>query len=425
VPRIVFVLGVFSVSFRFFALASLILAAGCHFQSDAPGDAPTGVAVTPGDGLVTVSFDQQADLTYWIFYRAGGVVAPDSPGVSVFRDAISPQVLSRLVVGALLNGTQYAFLMNATRSDSKAGPNSAIVVGTPRLAGVNWDVGAALGAVPQNLNGLAFSGSRLVAVGNAGTVFEGDYKYASATPPGVTAWLAPTTFPTGFTANLSAVTFSAQFVALASNGSILTSPDGLTWTLVQQKVNASLGTGMNSIAFGLGLYVAVGNGGSLFASGDLVTWTALDSHTLNDLYSVSFTGGFVATGANGTLVTSPQGGTWNVQNSGTPNALRGAAFGALTTGPRYVVVGDAGTIVTSPDGINWSPISPPLAASFTSVVFGSRFLAVGQGGAVAYSDDGVNWTETTASTNLDLSRVVFTPGMYVAVGVAGANAVSK
>jgi hypothetical protein len=59
-----------------------------------------------------------------------------------------------------------------------------------------------------------------------------------------------------------------------------------------------------------------------------------------------------------------------------------------------------------------------------SVTFGSRFVAVGQGGAVAYSDDGINWS-TSSAGSLDLNRVIFTPGMYVAVGAGGANAVAK
>jgi len=413
--------GYFTVIFRVLGLAFSIALAGCHFQTDPPGEAPTGVAVAPGDGRAIVSFDQQPDLTYWIFFQPGSSVAPAAPGVPILRGAASPQVVANLT-----NGTQYAFVMNATRDDSSAGPSSAIVTTTPRLAGASWVSGAALGAVPQNLNGLAFNGTRLVAVGNSAAVFAGDYNYASTSPPGVTAWLPPTTFPAGFTSNLSGVTYGNQFAALAANGSTLTSADGLAWTLV---ANAIPSAGMNAIAVGAGLFIAVGDGGTLFTSPDLLLpWTqrVSDTGTTEDLYGVSLLNGlFVATGANGTLLTSPEGANWTARNSNTPNALRGAAFAALTGGPRYVAVGDAGTIVTSADGITWdSPVAPPLAANLTSVVFGSRFVAVGQGGAVAYSDDGLNWTQTTAGTN-DLARVLFAPGTYVAVGSVGANVVSK
>jgi len=423
VPRIVSGAGISGVILRILFFGSLISLAGCHFQTDPPGDAPTGVAVTPGDGRVTVSFDQQPDLTYWIFYQPGSSVVPTAPGVSIFRGAVSPQVVANLASGFFLNGTQYAFVMNATKDDSSAGPNSDIVVATPRLAGANWNIGAALGAVPQNLNGLAFGGTRLVAVGDSAAVFAGDYNYTSTTPPGVTEWLPPIAFPAGFTSNLSAVTYSNQFVALGTDGSVLTSPDGLSWTLAAV-ANFVPSAGMNGFVFASPFYVAVGDGGKIFTSTNLSAWTQPDSNTVNDLYGVSLLNGLlVATGANGALLTG-DGVTWTAQDSNTGNALRSAAFAALTSGPLYVAVGDAGTIVTSPDGVNWTPISPPLSGNFTSVVFGSRFMAVGQGGTVAYSDDGLNWTETTAGTD-DLSRVLFAPGMYVSVGAAGANVVSK
>ena len=54
--------------FRVLAIVSLIALAGCP-QPDPPGDAPKNVNVEPGDGRVTVTWDQEPDLTYWIFFR--------------------------------------------------------------------------------------------------------------------------------------------------------------------------------------------------------------------------------------------------------------------------------------------------------------------------------------------------------------------
>ena len=397
---------------RVLAIVSLIALAGCHLQGDPPGEAPSGVAVEPGDGRVTVTWDPEPGLTFWIFYRPGSSVVAAAPGVSIIFGAVSPHVVSNLV-----NGTQYAFVMNATKDDSRAGPSSAVVVATPRLAGASWVPGAALGTT-QNMNGIAFSGSRLVVVGDSSTIFSGAYNYTSTNPP-VTAWLPPTSLP-AVTTSLTAVTYSSQFVALGTNGPVLTSPDGLTWALAASPVPS---VGMNGIAFG-GVYVAVGNGGSIFTSpADLSTWTQADSKTTNDLYSVSLLNGrFVVTGASGTLLTSTNGSEWIPQDSKTTSALRGAAF--RSTPALSVVVGDAGTIVTSTDGTTWNPIAPPLSPNLSGVIFGSRFVAVGQGGAVAYSDDGTSWSLTSAGS-VDLSRVIFTPAMYVAVGAAGANVIAK
>ncbi|TMG76249.1 MAG: hypothetical protein E6H75_08640, partial [Betaproteobacteria bacterium] len=162
---------------RVLAIASLITLAGCHFQADPPSEAPGNVQVIAGDGQVVVTWDQQPELTYWIFYQPGSSVVPATPGVPLIFNAVSPRVVTGLV-----NATQYAFIMNATMDDSKAGPSSPVMLQTPKLAGDTWSSGAAL--TTANLNGIAFNGSRLVVVGDSATtatIFAGDYNYTSTT----------------------------------------------------------------------------------------------------------------------------------------------------------------------------------------------------------------------------------------------------
>jgi photosystem II stability/assembly factor-like uncharacterized protein len=414
---------------RVIALASLVAIVGCHRQADAPGDAPGNLQVESGEGRVTVRWDQQPGLTYWIFFQAGASVTAAAPGVPLIFDVQSPRV-----VAGLANNTQYAFVMNATNQDSKAGPSTPVVLGSTRLAGATWTPGVPL--APQNLNGLAFSTvlvsgistARLVAVGNAGTLLAGDYNYTSTSPPGVTAWTQATSVPNGFVSGLSAVTSDlTRFIALGTDGSIVTSADGNTWTSAAPIPNG----GMNGLAFGLvpsnPVYVAVGDGGKIFTSTDLTAWTPATSNTPSDLYSVSFPKDtFVVTGAGGTLLTSPDGSTWTVRTSNTPNALRGAAFGRGSTaaGASYVVVGDAGTILTSADGTTWNLTTLSSPQNLRSIAFGSRFVAVGQGSTVVYSDDAINWVQAPSNSG-DLAAIFSTPAMYVAVGASGANAVSK
>jgi photosystem II stability/assembly factor-like uncharacterized protein len=189
---------------------------------------------------------------------------------------------------------------------------------------------------------------------------------------------------------------------------------------------------MNSITFGTvsgtPIYVAVGNGGNIFTSPDLVTWTKAPT-TGNHLYNVSFPNGtFVATGANGTLLTSTDASTWTPQISNTIKTLRGATYGtgsAPGASAQYVVVGDSGTIVTSTDGTSWNLRPPPLPQGLRAIRFATRFVAVGQSGMVAYSDDAITWLTTPSGSASDLAAVTFAPAMYLAVGAAGANAVSK
>jgi hypothetical protein len=414
--------------FRVMALASLIALAGCHRQADAPGEAPTGLEVAPGEGLVTVRWIQEPGLTYWIFFQAGSTVAPGDLGAPLIFDVQSPRV-----VAGLTNGVQYAFVMNATNKDSPGGPSTPVVTGVPRLAGSTWTSGAPIGTPPQNLNGVVFgAANRIVAVGDSVTLLAADLNYTSTTPPGVTAWTQATSIPAGFASDLSAVTFDgSQFIALGTDGSIVKSTDGNAWTAAASIPNG--GARMNSLAFGFvpsgPTYVAVGDGGNIFTSPDLVTWTAATSPTGDALYNVSFPkDSFVATGANGTLLTSADAVTWVAQNSGTSMALRGSTYGTNPAGVSYyVVVGDSGTIVTSTDGTSWSVTTLPGFPNLRAIRFGTRFVAVGQG-AIAYSDDAINWSVPgfpPGSPAPDLASVIFTPAMYLAVGPAGANAVSR
>jgi hypothetical protein len=415
----------------FVLLASLISLAACSWKTDAPTDAPTNVTAVPGDGVVLVSWDPLPDLTYWIFYAAGDAVSANSTTATIIRNAVAPRVVS-----GLTNGTQFAFVMNATHGSSAAGPASAPVMAIPRLAGTIWDVGAPL--TTQNLKALAFNGSRFVVVGDAATIFAGDFNYASSSPnpPGVTAWMPASTLPPGFAANLSGVIVSGGFLAMATDGSTIDSPDGLTWTAAVP-ITTTPGTVLNAIVLGNvasgARFVAVGNAGTIFTSADALNWSAVTPVvTPNDLLGVSFVdGGFIATGANATLLTSANGTDWKVQNSNAPPtvSLRGAAFSATNPGTRFVVVGDAGTILTSSDGVNWSAITlpgsaPDLRSVTAGGATGARFLAVGTGGTAVYSDDATTWTPAATGAT-DLESVFFAPAMYLAVGSAGANAVSK
>jgi hypothetical protein len=441
VPRIVSSLDILRVRLLVVAIAALLALSGCHRKADPPGEAPTGVTATEGDGLVVISWDTLPDLTYWIFFAAGSSVAVGQPEALAIRNAISPRQ-----VGGLANGTQYAFVMNATHNDSAAGPTSLPVVAKPRPAGDAWTSGTPLPlGAPQNLKGIAFNGSRFVVVGDAATILAGDFNYTNTDPQaqGVTSWMPPTSPPSPLTANLSAVTFSTGYVALGTDGSITSSADGLTWTVNTAVLPAS-STNMNGIAFGFVLgvtptYVVVGDSGQIFTSNDLTQpWTARSSGIPNNLTGVTLVNGiFMVTGDGGTLLTSQDGIQWGLPlSTNTAATLRGIAFGpssASSTGVLYVAVGDVGTIITTPDITTaWTPVTPPpVAQNLQSVTVGgasgSRFVAVGQGGAVVLSDDGLSWRNALSPPpgSPNMAKLVFAPGMYFAVGDAGANAVAK
>jgi hypothetical protein len=90
--------------------------------------------------------------------------------------------------------------------------------------------------------------------------------------------------------------------------SILTSPDGMTWTphsLGRQIILNSVTWAVPSTGSGTGQLVAVG--ASIQTSPDGEIWTSRTSGTTNFLRSVTWTGTqFVAVGQGGVILTSPQ-----------------------------------------------------------------------------------------------------------------------
>jgi hypothetical protein len=84
---------------------------------------------------------------------------------------------------------------------------------------------------------------------------------------------------------------------------------GTTWTLRFPGFND-----LNGVTYGNGLFVAVGgspDSSTILTSPDGVTWTQRTSPTSNSLYGWTYGNGtFVAVGRWGTILTSPDGVTW-------------------------------------------------------------------------------------------------------------------
>lgn len=388
------------------ATAALLSACGVN-DDDAPRTAPTGFAVSAGDGSVLVTWDMEPGLTYWIFSAAAPAITRENYGQFAAARITQPATSPQLIAG-LANGTTYSFAINASRGGSAAGPATASIAAVPRLAGGVWTAGAPLAA---DLNAIGFGVGRYLAVGAGGALFTRGGGVLD------TAWTAGTS---GTSANLNGLVTAGLMVAVGDAGTILTSSDAVTWT-----ARAS-GTGerLNAVAFGLLAYVAVGNDGTIVRSTDALTWNTVASGTTNALHGVALLGGtLVAVGANGTVLTSADGGsTWTAAVSGTSATLRAAALGA----GRYVIVGDGGTILTGTDLAAWSAAASPTLRDLRRVVFGSQFVAVGAGGTALTSVDGLAWAAASTGTSADLRGLARGVALdYLAVGSGGANLVSR
>lgn len=135
-------------------------------------------------------------------------------------------------------------------------------------------IGAMTGQSVMNIRGLACNGSRWVAVGlgDAGT---GDMALCKSSDDDGSNWTERTTpAPGGVSNGLMDVVWSSRldlFVAVGNTGRILTSPDGITWTLRTTGVTESLRQVMELD----GLLVVIGHSGGVsvvLVSLDGIAW---------------------------------------------------------------------------------------------------------------------------------------------------------
>lgn len=171
---------------------------------------------------------------------------------------------------------------------------------------------------------------------------------------------------------------SSQFLAM-SRTSVLTSPDGVTWTRRTDFTTKFSGNPMYGLAFGNSTYVACGT------------------------YAI-------ATPTRPTVGTSTDGGTtWTVR-TGPTWASGTTATTAAWNGSTFLIGGTSNHAATSTDGVTWTNqtgLSSAAGSSGTalySAVLGTTFYVVvtGTGGGIAKSSDGVTWSHSTAFTPTEI-----------------------
>ena len=129
--------------------------------------------------------------------------------------------------------------------------------------------------------------------------------------------------------HLHAVTWTGErLVAVGDSGTILTSQDGAEWA--GQASGTSLP--LRDVSCSHGGVVAVGDSGVILRSDDGVTWSTTTSGMPHSLRTVGWTGErYVAAGDSGALLTSLDGVVWNTESSGVIATLR--PWQLLQTGP--------------------------------------------------------------------------------------------
>lgn len=189
----------------------------------------------------------------------------------------------------------------------------------------------------------------------------------------------------------------------AFNDGIMTSPDGLTWTISPGTVGRWKG-----VTYGGGKFVAVGGPpaasrpATVTYSTDGVSWTNVASASLplGSLDGVAYGGPpgaevFVAVSTWGPnyVMTSPDGISWTAR----PAPLKKVRSVAWGNGA-FMAVGDRGSPplgMVSSDGITWVPVNDPVldAGSWMSVIYAEgHFVGVGYGQGGSYAKNTAFYT---------------------------------
>ncbi|MEP7209003.1 MAG: hypothetical protein ABI920_18875 [Casimicrobiaceae bacterium] len=364
---------------------------------------PTQVIATPGDSSVTLAWNAEGGVDYWIFYAPDPSISTENfvnvSGSRVIRNATSPYTVTGLV-----NGITYYFTLNGRTGNGAGGAGTPLVAATPRAAGLVWTVGTPLGT--GDLNAIEFgAGAGFVTVGAGGQVFSSaDGRTYTARTSGVTNDLNGVAYLNGF------------FMAVGSGGIALRSADAVTWTATTAATQDLLAISKQGST-----YVAVGANGTIVSSTDAQNWTARVSGTTATLRGAALGGTvYVVVGDAGTVLTSTDLVTWTRQASGVTVNLRKVTYGL----GRFVAVGDQGTIITSVDGVIWTLATNPTTETLNAVVAGSQFVAAGVNGRILVSADGLTWTPIASGTTATLLGLGSGGIAFAAVGAAGTNLTS-
>lgn len=285
----------------------------------------------------------------------------------------------------------------------------------------------------MSLNSIAYANGLFVAVG-MGTPTKTGAALIMTSPDGI-AWTINDTVANDYSAQLfSALYGGGTWVVSGSSGSAtFTSTDGLTWTQRTTPSGVIVGTG----AYGAGLFVLSGNGNTVLTSPDGATWTrtavagAIGASS-PVIFDVAFTGGkFVAVGRDSNFVgvayTSTDAVTWTPSN-----AIANSSNGFITVatnGSTFVAAGNA-NLFSSPDGVTWTKQTSALTSSArqlgpqfegaSGAAFANGLLFVlGNYGSITTSTDGATWTRRSTGTTNDLLGLLYNGTQFVASGSGG------
>lgn len=342
---------------------------------------------------------------YLVAVGTGGVIRRSGDGGASWSAVTSPTP-NDLYAVAWCNGRFVA-----------VGAAGTILVSTD---GQSWIAQSAV--TTSSLRAVTYTDSYIAAVGDGG---------ALVTSTDGTVWSArgwgPST-PSPTIAIYGIVWANGKLLVVGDQGEIRTSaggsPGALTWT----RQTSGLGTGsyLAGVAWTGSLYIAVGIAGTIVTSPDGVSWTPATSGTAEVLRAVAWTSSrALAVGNAGRVQISTNGTTWTFAPALTTAGLNAVAW---ASGVNRVIAADGGSVLTSLQDTGWTIRATGTTQPLYGIIWaGNKFVTVGSGGVVALSTDGASWTVggTGAGTDVLLSVAWNGSNTFAAVGYGPNGAILR
>lgn len=288
--------------------------------------------------------------------------------------------------------------------------------------GRSWKVNTATGLPTNQWNAVTFGNGVFVAVSRTGS---GNRAATSTNGINWTTRQTPSNEEWG-----DVIYANSLFVAMAKpmnqfqEPAIMTSPDGVTWTL-QNTTPAPFY--LSTIAYGAGLFVALAANGTdpqFITSPDASTWTLRSGIPIRPSAVIYENGLFVAVGGQGTgsatqkIATSTDGLTWTART--VPSAISGN-LGSVAYINGLFIATSGTNLITSTDGATWTLRSVlPMSAhgnmiKANGILVGNNGTDVSPGLRISTSIDGVNWDFHHLEFSNYLRQMAYGNGLFVIV----------
>lgn len=370
---------------------------GVKFSISAYGDTSTAPVALYNTNATVIDVDDYSDGTFGVDLSAGLTVVTNS--TSSFTVTFTNPV-------ALASST-YKFTMQSARNET---------------VGVQW-IPFTIPNYSGNISAGTFGNGRYVFAGSGAS-------YSLLTSTDGSNWtITNTTVGLPFEA---ATYGNGKFVLVTSDGEIVTTSDGVNYSLVQFP-----STELFSVAYGNGRFVAVGGsvsaGSTIYTSTDGLNWTSTRSGSAVWNSAIFTRGGFYVAGrGNSTLLTSTNGTSWTVVQAGL-QILDWQAI-AETNGIFAIsAINAVGNQYRSSDATTWIKSNFPGRTDMTIAASSGVFVGIGKENPALFtspwiiysSKDAQKWSERSSILGDQTVTVFYANREFYAVSDSGAILVSR